>query len=74
MFSLNSCTSQTTSNIEGDIPFHARPPVLVAKILIHLVSTWMNRISWFVGFIHDNLSQIGPLRDPNSVQIIENPI
>ncbi|MFS7948596.1 hypothetical protein Hanom_Chr06g00561761 [Helianthus anomalus] len=34
----------------------------------------MNRISGFVGFIHNNLSQIGPLRDPNSVQIIEYPI
>ncbi|MFS7969820.1 hypothetical protein Hanom_Chr09g00813651 [Helianthus anomalus] len=34
----------------------------------------MNRIPGFVGFIHDNLSQIGPLREPNSVQIIEYPI
>ncbi|MFS7996269.1 hypothetical protein Hanom_Chr12g01127971 [Helianthus anomalus] len=66
MFSLNSCTSHTTSNIDGDIPFHTRPPVLVAKILVHLVSTGMNRISGFVGFIHYNLSQIGPFRDPNS--------
>ncbi|MFS7948195.1 hypothetical protein Hanom_Chr06g00557121 [Helianthus anomalus] len=34
----------------------------------------MNRISGFVGFVHDNLSQIGPLRDPDSVQIVEYPI
>ncbi|MFS8032746.1 hypothetical protein Hanom_Chr17g01561311 [Helianthus anomalus] len=34
----------------------------------------MNRIPRFVGFIHDNLSQIGPLGEPNSVQIIEYPI
>ncbi|MFS7973782.1 hypothetical protein Hanom_Chr09g00860691 [Helianthus anomalus] len=34
----------------------------------------MNRIPGFVGFIHDNLSQIGPLGEPNSVQIIEYPI
>ncbi|MFS7954601.1 hypothetical protein Hanom_Chr07g00632431 [Helianthus anomalus] len=74
MFSFHSCASQATSNIESDIPFHARPPVLVSKILVHLVSTGMNRISGFMGFVHDNLSQIGPLRDPDSVQIVEYPI
>ncbi|KAJ0454852.1 hypothetical protein HanIR_Chr15g0744651 [Helianthus annuus] len=74
MFSLNSCTSQATSNIESDIPFHTRPPVLVTKVLVHFIGTGMNRVSGLVGFVHYNLSQIGPLRDPNSVQIIENPI
>ncbi|MFS7984710.1 hypothetical protein Hanom_Chr11g00989751 [Helianthus anomalus] len=34
----------------------------------------MIRISGFMGFVHDNLSQIGPLRDPDSVQIVEYPI
>ncbi|KAJ0865605.1 hypothetical protein HanRHA438_Chr12g0542281 [Helianthus annuus] len=34
----------------------------------------MNRVSGFVGFVHYNLSQIGSLRNPNSVQIVENPI
>ena len=34
----------------------------------------MNRIPRFVGFVHQNLSQIGPLRDPNSVQKVEYPI
>ncbi|MFS7939591.1 hypothetical protein Hanom_Chr05g00453601 [Helianthus anomalus] len=34
----------------------------------------MNRISRFVGFVHDNHSQISPLGEPNSVQIIEYPI
>ena len=74
MFSFNSRTSQATSNIESDIPIHTRPPVLVTKILVHFIGTGMNRIPGFVGFVHYNLSQIGPLRDPNSVQIIENPI
>ncbi|MFS7932529.1 hypothetical protein Hanom_Chr04g00368921 [Helianthus anomalus] len=74
MFSLDSCTGWATSNIEGDIPFHSRPPVLVTKILVHFISTGMNGVSGFAGFIHDNLSQIGPLRDPNSVQIVEYPI
>ncbi|KAJ0433217.1 hypothetical protein HanIR_Chr17g0867781 [Helianthus annuus] len=74
MFSLDSCTSQATSNIESDIPFHTRPPVLVTKVLVHFISTEMNRVSGLVGFVHYNLSQIGPLRDPDSVQIIENPI
>ncbi|MFS7918764.1 hypothetical protein Hanom_Chr03g00205001 [Helianthus anomalus] len=54
-------------DIESDIPLHTRPPVLVSKVLVHFVSTGMNRILGFVGFIHDNLSQIGPLREPNSV-------
>ncbi|MFS8027565.1 hypothetical protein Hanom_Chr16g01500211 [Helianthus anomalus] len=34
----------------------------------------MNGVLGFVGFVHDNLSQIGPLGDPNSVQIVEDPI
>ncbi|KAJ0856650.1 hypothetical protein HanRHA438_Chr13g0580801 [Helianthus annuus] len=34
----------------------------------------MNGIPRFVGFVHQNLSQIVPLRDPNSVQIMEYPI
>ncbi|MFS7922400.1 hypothetical protein Hanom_Chr03g00248661 [Helianthus anomalus] len=34
----------------------------------------MNGVSGFMGFVHDNLSQIGPLRDPDSVQIVEYPI
>ena len=74
MFNLYFCTSQTSSDIESDIPFHTWPPVLVAKVLVHFIGTGMNRVSGFVGFIHYNLSQIGPLRDPNSVQIIENSI
>ncbi|MFS7957574.1 hypothetical protein Hanom_Chr07g00667931 [Helianthus anomalus] len=34
----------------------------------------MNRIWGFVVFVHDNLSQFGPLGDPDSVQIVEYPI
>ena len=73
MFSLDPCTGQALPNVESDIPFHTRPPVLVAKILIHFVGTRMNRISGFVGFVHQILSQFSPLRDPNSVQKVENP-
>ncbi|KAJ0920007.1 hypothetical protein HanRHA438_Chr05g0236121 [Helianthus annuus] len=74
MFSLDSRTSQATSNIESDIPFHTRPPVLITKVLVHFIGTGMNRVSGLVGFIHYNLSQFSPLGDPDSVQIIENPI
>ncbi|MFS7938456.1 hypothetical protein Hanom_Chr05g00439921 [Helianthus anomalus] len=34
----------------------------------------MNGVSGFVGFIHDNLSQICPPRNPDSIQIVEYPI
>ncbi|KAJ0918261.1 hypothetical protein HanRHA438_Chr05g0215731 [Helianthus annuus] len=34
----------------------------------------MNGISGFVGFVHDDLSQICPPRNPDSVQIIEYPV
>ncbi|MFS7956305.1 hypothetical protein Hanom_Chr07g00653071 [Helianthus anomalus] len=71
MFCFDSCTSQTTSDIKSDIPFHSRPPVLVAKVLVHFIGTRMNRISGFMGFVLQDLSQFGPLRDPDSVQIIE---
>ncbi|KAJ0790387.1 hypothetical protein HanPI659440_Chr05g0214861 [Helianthus annuus] len=72
MFRLDFCTSQATSNIKSDIPFHTRPPVLVTKILVHFIGTEINGIPRLVGFIHDNLLQIDPLKDPNSVQIVED--
>ncbi|KAJ0853328.1 hypothetical protein HanRHA438_Chr14g0649941 [Helianthus annuus] len=60
--------------MKSDVSFHSRPPVLVVKVLVHFIGTGMNRISGFMGFVHNNLSQIGSPRDPDSVQIIENPI
>ena len=74
MFSLDPSISQALPNVESNIPFHARPPVLVAKVLVHFVRTGMNGISGFVGFVHDDLSQICPPRNPDSVQIIEYPV
>jgi hypothetical protein len=44
MFSLDSLTSVTKSNILGNISLHSIPPICGLEIMVHLIPSWMNRI------------------------------
>jgi hypothetical protein len=45
MFSLDSLTSITKSNILGNVSLHFIPPISGLKIMVHLIPSWMNGIS-----------------------------
>jgi hypothetical protein len=45
MFSLDSLTSVTKSNILGNISLHSTPQISGLEIVVHLIPSWINGIS-----------------------------
>jgi hypothetical protein len=50
MFSLDSLTSVTKSNILGNVFLHSIPPISGLEIMIHLIPSGMNGISRVMRF------------------------
>jgi hypothetical protein len=51
MFSLDSLTSVTKSNILDNISLHSIPPISGLEIMVHLIPSWMNGISRLMRFM-----------------------
>jgi hypothetical protein len=45
MLGLDSLTGVANSNILDNIPLHYVPPIGCLEIMVHLIPSWMNRIS-----------------------------
>jgi hypothetical protein len=50
MFSLDSPTSVTKSNILGNVSLHSIPPISGLEIMVHLIPSSMNIISRLMRF------------------------
>jgi hypothetical protein len=48
MLNLDSLTGVTKGNILGNISLHSIPPIGFLEIMVHLIPSWMNRISGLV--------------------------
>src|SRR6266498_5350441 len=57
MFCLDSLASVAQGYIFSDISLHPIPPVVLFKILIHLSTSWMNRVSRIMCFSQYGLSE-----------------
>jgi hypothetical protein len=66
MFSLDSLTSVTKSNILGNVSLHFIPLISGLEIMVHLVSSWMNGISRLMGFTKYLILQFLDVRHTNS--------
>jgi hypothetical protein len=65
MFSLDSLTSVTKSNILSNISLHSIPPISGLEIMVHLIPSWMNGISRLMHFMKYLILQLLDVRHTN---------
>jgi hypothetical protein len=65
MFSLDSLTSVTKSNILGNVSLHSIPPISGLEIVVHLIPSWMNGISRLMSFTKYLILQLLDARHTN---------
>jgi hypothetical protein len=65
MFSLNSLTSVTKSNILGNVSLHTIPPISGLEIMVHLIPSWINGISGLMCFMKYLIFQLLDVRHTN---------
>jgi hypothetical protein len=66
MFSLDSLTSVAKSNILGNVSLHSIPPIGGLEIMVHLIPSWMNRISRLICLMKYLILQLIDARNTNS--------
>jgi hypothetical protein len=52
MVRLDSTTGVALGHIPSNIPLHPCPLESLLQVLVHLISSWMNRVSGAMGFVH----------------------
>jgi hypothetical protein len=65
MFSLNSLTSVTKSNILSNSSLHSIPPISGLEIMVHLIPSWMNGIRRSICFTKYLILQLLDVRHTN---------
>jgi hypothetical protein len=53
MISLDPSTHVTLRHISCNFPLHSGPPEVLLQVLIHLVGSWVDRVSSAMILIHD---------------------
>jgi hypothetical protein len=63
VLSLDALADVTPGNIKGYLSLHAMPPKLLLQVLIHLGTSWMDRIWGVMGFLQNEFLQLNNVRD-----------
>src|SRR3954465_10301814 len=58
MFGFDATADVTLINITSNVFLHARPPVPLTKVLVHLGATWVDRQRGIMSFFHNIRSQV----------------
>jgi hypothetical protein len=53
MIGLDPSTRVALQHISCNFPLHSRAPEVLLQVLIHLVGSWVDRVSGAMSFIHD---------------------
>jgi hypothetical protein len=60
-------TCVTLGHILSNFPFQPHPPELLLQVLVHLICSWMDRISRAMRFIHYLTTELKILRNHQSI-------
>jgi hypothetical protein len=63
MINLDSSTGVTLGYILRYLSLHSCPPKILLEILVHLISSWMDRIPQAMGLVHDLAVKLEVLRN-----------
>src|ERR1041385_8258121 len=58
MFGFHATANVTLINITSNVFLHARPPVPLTKVFVHLGATWVDRQRGIVSFFHSIRGQV----------------
>src|ERR1044071_1231970 len=74
VFSLDLGTSEAFCNEKSNVFLHTRPPIRITEIMVHLVSSRMNRITRLMSLVHEKSTKIITVRNPQSIKEREKTI